>query len=478
MTAYGETTARTNTTDPGSKSAAEIEREVRQERAHVEQTLDAIQDRLSPGQLVDQAVTYLRTSGGGDFVRNLGDTVRQNPIPIALVGIGLAWMMISSSRSDGYRSSGYWEDEFDDYEDEDDYYARTGYDAGSEYPYGGEAGTGTPGLHDAAREGEHGSSWSERAKATAESARERAEELRERARDTAAGASSRIGGMGARARHAASEAGARVSGLGAKARRAASEAGARVGDMGARARERMAHAGHDLSERAGQTGAYARQYGYQARQGLRHTLNEQPLVLGAIGLAVGAALGAILPRSEREDRLMGGASDRLKEQAEELSREELAKAKAAARSAYDAAIEEADKQGLTPEGGREAMAAARQKVERVAEAAKDAAKEEAERRGLGHPGQSGTSDKSETEQRTGAGAGSEGRQGTPPSGSPTTSGPTTTTSGPTSSTGKSPTAGPTTPTTGPATTTSQTPATNRTEGSDRSGSAGPGHPTS
>lgn len=449
MTAYGETTARP-TTDPGSKSAAEIEREVREERAHVEETLDAIQDRLSPGQLVDQAVTYLRTSGGSDFLRNLGDSVRQNPIPIALVGVGLAWMMFASNRGDSYRSSSYWaDDDLDEYDDEyeTDYYARTGYEAGSEYPYGGEASTATSGLHDAASEGERGPSWGDRAKATAEGARERAEELRQRARDTAAGARSSASGMGARARHAASEAGARVGGMTARARRAASEAGARVGGIGARARERMAHAGHDLSERAGQTGAYARQYGDRARQGFLYTLNEQPLVLGAIGLAVGAALGSLLPRSEREDRLMGGTSDRLKQQAEELSREEIAKAKAAARSAYDAAIDEADKQGLTPEGGREALAAARQKVERVAEAAKEAAKDEAERRGLGHPGQSGTSAKSETDRTGASGPGSQERQGMGQSGQ----GATTSTTGPSTSTGPT-TTGPTTTTTGPTST--------------------------
>ena len=232
MTAYGETTARTST-DPGSKSAAEIEREVREERAHVEQTLDAIQDRLSPGQLVDQAVTYIRTSGGSDFVRNLGDSVRQNPIPIALVGVGLAWMMIASSRGNGDRSSTYWvDDDLDEYDDEDDYYARTGYDAGTEYPYGGEARSATSGLYDAASEGERGPSWGDRAKATAEGARERAEELRQRARDTAAGAGSSVGDMGSRARRAASEAGARVGGMGAREPRG--KPGQRpVGEVGA-----------------------------------------------------------------------------------------------------------------------------------------------------------------------------------------------------------------------------------------------------
>ena len=84
-------------TDPGTGSPAELEREVRESRADVERTLDAIQDRLSPGQLVDQVARYMRDNGG-EFARNFGDTVRQNPVPVVLVGVGLAWMMLGSRR--------------------------------------------------------------------------------------------------------------------------------------------------------------------------------------------------------------------------------------------------------------------------------------------------------------------------------------------------------------------------------------------
>jgi hypothetical protein len=41
---------------------------------------------------------------------------------------------------------------------------------------------------------------------------------------------------------------------------------------------------------------------------------DQPLVLAGIGLAVGVAVGALLPRTQAEDQLMGEASDELKEQ--------------------------------------------------------------------------------------------------------------------------------------------------------------------
>ena len=107
-----------NQTDPGSKSAAEVQREVRESRAEVEQVLDAIQDRLSPGQMFDQAVAYLRGSGGREFLSNFGATLRDNPVPVALVGTGLAWLMLSGPRPRRF----YDEDRdlLDDYPDDDD----------------------------------------------------------------------------------------------------------------------------------------------------------------------------------------------------------------------------------------------------------------------------------------------------------------------------------------------------------------------
>lgn len=59
----------------------------------------------------------------------------------------------------------------------------------------------------------------------------------------------------------------------------------------------------------------------RARSGFDTLLNEQPLVLGAIGVAVGAALAAALPPTPQEDRLMGRASDRLTERAKRKAEE-------------------------------------------------------------------------------------------------------------------------------------------------------------
>jgi hypothetical protein len=45
----------------------------------------------------------------------------------------------------------------------------------------------------------------------------------------------------------------------------------------------------------------------RAREGFNTLLEEQPITLGALGLAVGAAIGAMLPSTEQEDRLLGPA---------------------------------------------------------------------------------------------------------------------------------------------------------------------------
>ena len=76
-----------------------------------------------------------------------------------------------------------------------------------------------------------------------------------------------------------------------------------------------------LRSRAGHAGASARRYGRRAKESAFQALSEHPLVLGAVGLAVGAALGGALPPSETEDRLMGKTGDRLQRRAAEAGRE-------------------------------------------------------------------------------------------------------------------------------------------------------------
>ena len=85
------------------------------------------------------------------------------------------------------------------------------------------------------------------------------------------------------------------------------ETGTRVADSTARATEAV-------RERA-------RTIGRTASTTSRSTLDfcrEQPLVLAGLGLALGAALGALLPSTEMEDRLLGEDSDEAKSRVGDL----------------------------------------------------------------------------------------------------------------------------------------------------------------
>ena len=82
------------------KRPDEIEDEIARTRADMDVTLDAIQRKLSPGELVDQAMSYVKQNGGGEMMAGVGNLVRDNPIPVALIGAGLAWLLYSASRPD------------------------------------------------------------------------------------------------------------------------------------------------------------------------------------------------------------------------------------------------------------------------------------------------------------------------------------------------------------------------------------------
>jgi len=77
----------------------QLEQEAEVTRWRLSQTLEELRGRMTPGQAVDQLLDYTRNGPAGEFVRNLGREVRENPMPLMLIGIGIAWLMIASSRT-------------------------------------------------------------------------------------------------------------------------------------------------------------------------------------------------------------------------------------------------------------------------------------------------------------------------------------------------------------------------------------------
>lgn len=231
-------------TNPNGRSPEEIQESIRQTRLQLDDTLNAIQQRLSPGSLADEAVRYMRGSGANEFAHNLNESVKSNPIPVALMGVSLAWLMWS----------------------------------------------GREGQHEASQfDDRH--SVRHRLGETGESARERAARVREGTREQAA-----------RVREGAREQAMRV-------------------------REGAWHGAE------------------QARNSFETMLREQPLLLGALGVAVGAALGALLPATRQEDELMGEASERLGETMKQQMHLQLRKGKRVAEAAGEAAREEVQNTG-------------------------------------------------------------------------------------------------------------------------------------
>lgn len=210
---------------------AAIESEIERTRSEMSSTLDAIQERLSPGQIMDEVMDHVR-NGPGQFAGSLGRALRQNPIPAALIGVGIGWLMLSQGRG-------------------------TSADEGALY---GSASYGRS-------EEEEGRSYG-------------------------------------------------------------AEEGGRLGEALDAVRERGAHLMDRARERLGGAGESV---------GIGRTLEEQPLLLGAIGLAVGAALGAVLPMTRQEDELMGPARDRLKHQAVAASRAQLERAQRAVEETLERA---------------------------------------------------------------------------------------------------------------------------------------------
>jgi ElaB/YqjD/DUF883 family membrane-anchored ribosome-binding protein len=72
------------------------ERRIEQTRGQMTNTVSELQDRLSPGAIAGNAGNAVKdaTVGrSGRFVGQLTERIKENPVPAALVGAGLAWMM-------------------------------------------------------------------------------------------------------------------------------------------------------------------------------------------------------------------------------------------------------------------------------------------------------------------------------------------------------------------------------------------------
>jgi hypothetical protein len=79
--------------------SARLEREADETLWQLSGTLEELRGRMAPGLVVDQVIDYTRGSPAAEFLRNLGREVRENPMPLVVVGIGILWLLLATNRT-------------------------------------------------------------------------------------------------------------------------------------------------------------------------------------------------------------------------------------------------------------------------------------------------------------------------------------------------------------------------------------------
>jgi hypothetical protein len=108
-----------------------------------------------------------------------------------------------------------------------------------------------------------------------------------------------------------------------------------------------------------------------AQSNIADLMERQPLVLGAIGLGVGAAMAAALPSTAVESDLLGQASADFQSRTRELAEKVTDRAADLADGVTAAVANEAQAQGLTTESLKQSASDASRKVQNVVAQSRD-----------------------------------------------------------------------------------------------------------
>ncbi|HEX7004170.1 MAG TPA: hypothetical protein VF168_08275 [Trueperaceae bacterium] len=117
----------------------------------------------------------------------------------------------------------------------------------------------------------------------------------------------------------------------------------------------------------------------KAREGFDHYFHQHPLTFGIGAVALGFAIGMLLPATRPEERWMGEASERVKERGRETMHKVGDVARTSFEEARETARHEMEERGLDP---KKMAHEARDVAEKTAKEARRAAEEEAERNKL------------------------------------------------------------------------------------------------
>ncbi len=327
------------------RSSREIQQDIRGTRDDLDQTLDSLNDRLSPRSLIHGLMDWFESRDKSSSQalsrrpKQIARFVRDNPVPSLLAGVGVAWLIAESQSDDDEPDlDGFTGEHASDNGRVVRDYAR---DAGR--PGGASAESGfamTPPRSGSDTSGDEGNSMTDKVK-------------------------DRLGEASDAMSSAASATGDRLS-----------DAWDQVAEQGSRASssiKRRAASGRRSAGRASDQ----LQRGYaNAEVRIKQAVDDYPLGFGAGFVGLGLLAGLLLPRSEAEDEWFGESADDIKDAVTDKGEDLLERGKEVAGRVADEATDEAGRQGLTVDSAAGALESAGEEVGAKVGAVVEAAKEE------------------------------------------------------------------------------------------------------
>jgi hypothetical protein len=257
------------------KVKAELKEEFSQAKEKVRQELHEAKGAVREATIgkVEHMVHDARDTVSG-VGSSIVDTIKANPVPAALAGLSLAWLFMDR-RNGTWRSPqlrGDWRRKL-----QRESYAQE---------YGRSRGYGEDGERDG---------WRHDVRNGVDAVGEQIHRVQDKASGMAEQVQRRAGQL-------------------------AHDVGNKAEQLAQQTQETVSHLAGEAAREARQVEAY-----------VERTMRENPVAVGAVVLALGAAAGLALPRTRVEDEFMGETRDELFEQANELAHDAVEKAEHAAQ---------------------------------------------------------------------------------------------------------------------------------------------------
>ena len=345
---------------------------VEQLRTSASETASDIRQRISPDAIKAEVSDYIKSRGerlmndvtaaarrnpmqavaiGASIAYPLLRLARTIPLPVLMVGAGLFFARSKTGQS-ATRKAGEMASDISDE------VGRRTRDCGNQVGESASAAKAyASGQLDRATAAVSGGThqMSRAADAAGSTPASNSQKLQERAASFGASVSSRSTALGEEGTRTASSAAATVQDIASGVTSVGQRAIGTTTDAGLVAARAVGDKAADLTERAGKA--------------IFETIEQNPLLVAAVGLLVGGLIASALPRSDIEDDLVGDASTAVKRRAQTAVSQGFDTAKNAVGEVVDEATRQVQDEGLTPDGIGKAAQDIGQRVRRVAETA-------------------------------------------------------------------------------------------------------------